>query len=135
MEKRFQDDTAFRKFIEDEYIENADFLEDVLLADDDLEDDEMSDKEVQDSYESLKKRLQDDGLYKIERESQIPGKIKSISRQNMFFREGTYLVISALCILIISLSSAGNRARFMNQIYSITGNHEKMVMESDVDGE
>ena len=65
MEKKFDDD-EWKKFLEEEYIKEADLMEEALFSDEDFPDMEMTDEEVNASFDRLMDRLKADGVYREE---------------------------------------------------------------------
>lgn len=68
MEKKFEDD-ELRKLLEEEYIKEADMIEEALFSDEDFEDFEKTEEEVMASYDKLVQRLKADGIYREEDET------------------------------------------------------------------
>lgn len=116
MEKRFEDDEEFRKYLEEEYLKEADGIEQQLLSDDELEEDELSDEEVQASYEKLKQKLKDDGIYRYDRDARKPSSVRIVRRRYPLARVATLAFVSSLCVLAASLISEGNRTEFAQRM-------------------
>jgi hypothetical protein len=70
MEKKFEDD-ELKKFLEEEYIKEADLMEKALFSDKDFEDLELTQEQIDASFEKLMNRLKAEGLYR-EDEEEIP---------------------------------------------------------------
>lgn len=157
MEKRFDDEEEFKKFLEEQYIQEAELLAAELLADDDLEEDEMSDAEVEASYEKLKAKLINDGVYREDEDSHNPTlekknihsvrnkyseesktiPIQTIKRKG-FEKTGKVAgiaVVSALCVFAASMTSQANREYFIYKVGVLTGNHSRLMIENDASNE
>lgn len=65
MEKKFEDD-ELDKLLEEQFMKEADMIEEALFSDENFEDFEETDEEVRAAYDKLVKRLKADGIYREE---------------------------------------------------------------------
>ncbi|MDC7290633.1 DUF4367 domain-containing protein [Blautia schinkii] len=65
MEKKFEDD-ELDKLLEEQFMKEADMIEEALFSDKNFEDFEETDEEVRAAYNKLVKRLKADGIYREE---------------------------------------------------------------------
>lgn len=70
MEKKFRDD-ELKKFLDEEFIKEADLMEEALFSDEELDDIELSDEEIDASYDKLVQRLKADGVYREEASEEL----------------------------------------------------------------
>ena len=70
MEKKFRDD-ELKKFLDEEFIKEADLMEEALFSDEELDDIELSDEEIDASYDKLVQRLKTDGVYREEASEEL----------------------------------------------------------------
>lgn len=68
MEKKLEDD-ELNKLLEEQFIKEADMIEEALFSDEDFEDFEETDEEVRAAYDKLVARLKADGIYREEDDS------------------------------------------------------------------
>lgn len=122
MDKIFEDDEEFKKFLEDEYIKEAEMLEKKLLSEEDAEDTELSDEYIQASYEKLRQKLIKDGAYRFDLPIRRNDNIRLVRRYYPLSKTAAIVFISALCVLAASLSSGTNRTEMVQRFEYILGN-------------
>lgn len=78
MEKKFEDD-ELDKLLEEQFMKEADMIEEALFSDENFEDFEETDEEVRAAYDKLVARLKVDGIYREDDDNDAEKKSSSAS--------------------------------------------------------
>ena len=136
MEKKFDDD-EWKKFLEEEYIKEADLMEEALFSDENFPDMEMTDEEVEASFEKLVNRLKADGVFREEPERKKPEGEKDKNKRkedkvvelepvrkkkrsrplvtrHKLAKIAGFVVMCTLTVFAASMTSEANRNYFIN---------------------
>lgn len=151
MEKKFDDD-EWKKFLEEEYIKEADLMEEALFSDEDFPDMEMTDEEVDASFDRLMDRLKADGVYREEPKEETqkeettkeaedkvvelkPARKKKKSMplvtRHKLAKIAGFMVMCTLTVFAASMTSEANRSYFINSMNYVTGNDTQVIMGND----
>lgn len=154
MEKKFRDD-ELKKFLDEEFIKEADLMEEALFSDEELDDIELSDEEIDASYDKLVQRLKADGVYReeaseeltketlrmdsvvaAETSEEIPAE-KTGRRKYIFplARVAVFVVVCTLGVLLAAMTSEANRKYFVNTMKYLTNKDVDYVIGNDVTNE
>lgn len=160
MDKRFEEE-ELDKLLEEEYIKEAEVIEEALLADDDLIDKDMTDEEVKDSYQKLVRRLKAEGLYREDEkdgestpEETLPEEEKTsgekiismpvsapkdkyarMTARHKFIRVAGVAVVCVLGVFAASMTSEANRNYFVETMKYLAGNETQMIVDSNSENE
>lgn len=139
MGKKFSDE-EFDEFLEQEFLREADVMEDALFSDDDFEDAELSDEEVHASYDRLVEKLKKEGKYREETETSrivsAPAKKHSAKRHPYrLVRAAGFVAVCVLGVFAASMTSEANRKYFVESIRYLTGDDTRLVINNDSDTE
>ena len=149
-------DEEFQKFLEEQYIKEAEERQKELFADQDFEDLRMTDKEIDASYAKFVERLKAEGLYEEDTEesdtenpenlsaeavkgrstessSKSGEKIYPISgrRTRKLAKVAGIGIVCALCVFAASMTSEANRNYFINGFRILSGSDTRMVVGND----
>lgn len=139
MGKKFSDE-EFDKFLEQEFLREADVMEDALFSDEDFDDAELSDEEVQASYERLVEKLKKEGKYREEPKTSgivlMPPEEHFAKRSpRRLVKAAGFVVVCMLGIFAASMTSEANRKYFVESIRYLTGDDTRMIINNDSDTE
>lgn len=149
-------DEEFQKFLEEQYIKEAEERQKELFTDQDFEDLRMTDKEIDASYTKFVKRLKAEGLYEEDTEESDTENPENLSAEEMKVRstesslksgEKIYPIsgrrtrklakvagigiVCALCVFAASMTSEANRNYFINGFRILSGSDTRMVVGND----
>ena len=149
-------DEEFQKFLEEQYIKEAEERQKELFADQGFEDLRMTDKEIDASYAKFVERLKAEGLYEEDTEesdtenpenlsaeavkgrstessSKSGEKIYPISgrRTRKLAKVAGIGIVCALCVFAASMTSEANRNYFINGFRILSGSDTRMVVDND----
>lgn len=149
-------DEEFQKFLEEQYIKEAEERQKELFADQDFEDLRMTDKEIDASYAKFVERLKAEELYEEDTEesdtenpenlsaeavkgrstessSKSGEKIYPISgrRTRKLAKVAGIGIVCALCVFAASMTSEANRNYFINGFRILSGSDTRMVVGND----
>lgn len=152
-------DEEFQKFLEEQYIKEAEEKQKELFSDQDFEDLTMTDEEVDASYAKFVQRLKAEGLYEEDKaeepveseedvretssEEKMPGKSESspVSGEKVTPISGRHTrklakaagigIVCALCVFAASMTSEANRNYFINGFRILSGSDTRMVVDND----
>ncbi len=149
-------DEEFQKFLEEQYIKEAEERQKELFADQGFEDLRMTDKEIDASYAKFVERLKAEGLYEEDTEesdtenpenlsaeavkgrstessSKSGEKIYPISgrRTRKLAKVAGIGIVCALCVFAASMTSEANRNYFINGFRILSGSDTRMVVGND----
>ena len=152
----YMTDEEFQKFLEEQYIKEAEERQKELFADQDFEDLRMTDKEIDASYAKFVERLKAEGLYEEDTEesdtenpenlsaeavkgrstessSKSGEKIYPISgrRTRKLAKVAGIGIVCALCVFAASMTSEANRNYFINGFRILSGSDTRMVVGND----
>lgn len=150
MEKKFRDD-ELKKFLDEEFIKEADLMEEALFSDEELDDIELSDEEIDASYDKLVQRLKADGVYREEASEKLTKETLKMdsavaadtseeiaaenpSRKKYIYplaRVAVFVVVCTLGVLLAAMTSEANRKYFVNTMKYLTGKDVKVIMDND----
>ena len=154
MEKKFRDD-ELKKFLDEEFIKEADLMEEALFSDEELDDIELSDEEIDASYDKLVQRLKEDGVYREEASEELTKETLKMdsavaaetseeitaenpSRKKYIYplaRVAVFVVVCTLGVLLAAMTSEANRKYFVNTMKYLTNNDVDYVIGNDVTNE
>ena len=154
MEKKFRDDDL-KKFLDEEFIKEADLMEEALFSDEELDDIELSDEEIDASYDKLVQRLKADGVYREEASEELTKETlrmdsvvaadtseeipaEKTGRRKYIFplaRVAVFVVVCTLGVLLAAMTSEANRKYFVNTMKYLTGKDVDYVVGNDVTNE
>lgn len=154
MEKKFRDD-ELKKFLDEEFIKEADLMEEALFSDEELDDIELSDEEIDASYDKLVQRLKADGVYREEASEELTKETlkmgsavaaetseetaaEKTSRRKYIFplaRVAVFVVVCTLGVLLAAMTSEANRKYFVNTMKYLTNKDVDYVIGNDVTNE
>ncbi|MDY5022732.1 MAG: DUF4367 domain-containing protein [Blautia sp.] len=148
MDKQSKDD-KLKKFLEEEYIKEADIMEEALFSGRKPEN-TMSEEKVRSSYEELVKRLKADGVYREERDRMsaadirkdienteyIRWKQKSVKagrhpRYYKMVRAAGFLIVCILGVCLASMTSQASRKYFINTMRYFAGDDTRLIVGND----
>lgn len=109
VKKQFDNEEAFKKFLEEEYIKEAEEIEAEWFPNGEVIDAELSEEEVQASYDKLTQKLKRDGEYDFYRDKENKGKRRLVRWRYPFDRTAVAIVVAGLSVILTSLTSAANR--------------------------
>lgn len=136
-------DSEWKKILEEEYIKEADMMEESLLSNTEDPGIEMTDEEVDASFDRLVERLKADGVYREDADDPNPRiiplesaeeKEKGFSRhftRHKAARVAGFVVVCTLAVFVTSMTSEANRNYFMKKVNYLTGNDTKIVIDND----
>lgn len=149
-------DEEFQKFLEEQYIKEAEERQKELFADQDFEDLRMTDKEIDASYAKFVERLKAEGLYEEDTEESDTENPENLSAEEVKVRstesssksgEKIYPIsgrrtrklakaagigiVCALCVFAASMTSEANRNYFINGFRILSGSDTRMVVGND----
>lgn len=149
-------DEEFRKFLEEQYIKEAEERQKELFTDQDFEDLRMTDKEIDASYAKFVERLKAEGLYEEDTEESDTENPENLSAEEVKVRstesssksgEKIYPIsgrrtrklakaagigiVCALCVFAASMTSEANRNYFINGFRILSGSDTRMVVGND----
>lgn len=149
-------DEELQKFLEEQYIKEAEERQKELFTDQDFEDLRMTDKEIDASYTKFVKRLKAEGLYEEDTEESDTENPENLSAEEMKVRstesslksgEKIYPIsgrrtrklakvagigiVCALCVFAASMTSEANRNYFINGFRILSGSDTRMVVGND----
>lgn len=146
MGKQFEDEEAFKAFIENEYIKEAEEMEKEIFSDTGSPGDiKMSREEVLASYDKLKQRLIADGVYRPDPEEKIipikkhKEKVQKDKEKTVHNKRRTlhslvkvvgFVVVGGLCVFEASLTTEANRKNFLHTVNYLTGNDSGIILEN-----
>ena len=154
MEKKFRDD-ELKKFLDEEFIKEADLMEEALFSDEELDDIELSDEEIDASYDKLVQRLKADGVYREEASEKLTKETLKMdsavaadtseeiaaenpSRKKYIYplaRVAVFVVVCTLGVLLAAMTSEANRKYFVNTMKYLAGKDVDYVVGNDVTNE
>lgn len=147
MEKKFEDE-ELDKLIDEQFIKEAQMMEEALFSDDDFEDYEASDEEVKASYQKLVGRLKADGIYREDinaasaadvpaaADKAVPiSKKRNFAIHRKFARVAGFVVVCGICIFAVSMTSEANRNYFVESIKILVGDDTGIVIDNDAENE
>ena len=162
MEKKFDDD-EWKKFLEEEYIKEADLMEEALFSDEDFPDMEMTDEEVNASFDRLMDRLKVDGVYREEpkeetakedttkddttKEKEAEAKVVELKparkkkksmplvTRHKLAKIAGFVVMCTLTVFAASMTSEANRKYFVKSLDYLMGNDTKVIIGNDEQNE
>lgn len=149
-------DEEFQKFLEEQYIKEAEERQKELFTDQDFEDLRMTDKEIDASYAKFVERLKAEGLYEEDTEESDAENPENLSAEEVKVRstesslksgEKIYPIsgrrtrklakvagigiVCALCVFAASMTSEANRNYFINGFRILSGSDTRMVVDND----
>ena len=149
-------DEEFQKFLEEQYIKEAEERQKELFTDQDFEDLRMTDKEIDASYAKFVERLKAEGLYEEDTEESDTENPENLSAEEVKVRstesslksgEKIYPIsgrrtrklakvagigiVCALCVFAASMTSEANRNYFINGFRILSGSDTRMVVDND----
>ncbi len=149
-------DEEFQKFLEEQYIKEAEERQKELFTDQDFEDLRMTDKEIDASYAKFVERLKAEGLYEEDTEESDTENPENLSAEEVKVRstesslksgEKIYPIsgrrtrklakvagigiVCALCVFAASMTSEANRNYFINGFRILSGSDTRMVVGND----
>lgn len=149
-------DEEFQKFLEEQYIKEAEERQKELFADQDFEDLRMTDKEIDASYAKFVERLKAEGLYEEDTEKSDTKNPENLSAEEVKVRstesslksgEKIYPIsgrrtrklakvagigiVCTLCVFAASMTSEANRNYFINGFRILSGSDTRMVVGND----
>lgn len=146
MEKKFEDE-ELDQLIDEQFIKEAQMMEEAIFSDDDSEDYEASDEEIKASYQKLVDRLKADGIYreddKAEDTADVPetaaaedkmvpiAKKRTPAFRRKFAKAAGFVVVSAMCVFAASMTSEANRNYVVESIKLLTGNDTQVIVGND----
>ncbi|MCI5903219.1 MAG: DUF4367 domain-containing protein [Blautia sp.] len=154
MEKKNRDD-ELKKFLDEEFIKEADLMEEALFSDEELDDIELSDEEIDASYDKLVQRLKADGVYREEASEELTKETLKMDsavaadtseeiaaekpgRRKYIFplaRVAVFVVVCTLGVLLAAMTSEANRKYFVNTMKYLTNKDVDYVIGNDVTNE
>lgn len=150
MEKKFRDD-ELKKFLDEEFIKEADLMEEALFSDEELDDIELSDEEIDASYDKLVQRLKTDGVYRedaseeltketLKMDSEVAADTSEESaaekrgRRKYIYplaRVAVFVVVCTLGVFLATMTSEANRKYFVNTMKYLTNKDVDYVIGND----
>ena len=149
-------DEELQKFLEEQYIKEAEERQKELFTDQDFEDLRMTDKEIDASYAKFVERLKAEGLYEEDTEESDTENPENLSAEEVKVRstesslksgEKIYPIsgrrtrklakvagigiVCALCVFAASMTSEANRNYFINGFRILSGSDTRMVVGND----
>ena len=154
MEKKFRDD-ELKKFLDEEFIKEADLMEEALFSDEELDDIELSDEEIDASYDKLVQRLKTDGVYRedaseeltketLKMDSEVAADVSEKSaaektgRRKYIYplaRVAVFVAVCTLGVFLAAMTSEANRKYFVNTMKYLAGKDVDYVVGNDVTNE
>lgn len=147
--KKKMSEKDWEKFLEQEYIEEADRMEQALRSDDSLEVPELTDEEIEASYARLVEKLKQDGIYREDDEAagaEASGKIRAFpadgakeEKTARSFRAPVrrtariagLVLVCALGVFAASMTSEANRKYFIESVRYLVGDDTRVVIQND----
>lgn len=152
MEKKYEDD-ELAQLIDEQFLNEAQIMEEALFSDDDTEDYEASDEEIKVSYQKLVARLKEDGVYREDGEDNDPeyaertslsetgrvdknDRVIPIAKKKRFnyYKAGKVagvIIVSGLCVFSASMTSEANRNYFVRNVRYMSGHDTRVVISND----
>lgn len=147
--KKKMSEKDWEKFLEQEYIEEADRMEQALRSDDSVEVPELTDEEIEASYARLVEKLKQDGIYREDGETagaEASGKIRAFpadgakeEKTARSFRAPVrraariagLVLVCVLGVFAASMTSEANRKYFIESVRYLTGNDARIIIKND----
>ena len=148
MDKQSKDD-KLKRFLEEEYIKEADILEKALFSGHKPES-TMSEEKVHSSYEELVKRLKTDGIYREEQDRMSAADLrrdtgnterirleqKTVKAGNSagyykMVRAAGFFIVCILGVCLASMTSQANRKYFINTMRYFAGDDTRLIVGND----
>lgn len=147
--KKKMSEKDWEKFLEQEYIEEADRMEQALRSDDSVEVPELTDEEIEASYARLVEKLKQDGIYREDGETagaEAFGKIRAFpadgakeEKTARSFRAPVrraariagLVLVCALGVFAASMTSEANRKYFIESVRYLVGDDTRVVIQND----
>lgn len=156
MEKKYEDDELAKltdeeldALINEQYVKEAQIMEEALFSDGKYEDYKASEKEIKASYQQLVKRMEsekrEDGENMGRSFTDIPDtteKVVSISQTSIpkktktvvsyrFAKVAGYVLVAGMCVFAASMTSKADRNYFADSIKILSGDDTRVVADND----
>lgn len=127
MEKKIRDED-WERLLEEQYLKEADLIEEEFFSDDFEEFEDETEEEKDAAYEELVERLKESGDYREDDERKDERK-RRVSFRTV--RAAGFVAVCVLGVFAASMTSEANRKYFIKNMYYLTGNDTKPVIDND----
>lgn len=149
MEKKLSDEELDR-LLEEQFLKEADLIENALFSDDSEEVEEETEEELEEAYNDLMARLKAKGKY-CEEGTEIPAgqaipiperetnHVREMAtdsrRSHKMVRAAGFAAVCVLGVFAASMTSEANRKYFINSMKYLAGDDTRMVIDNDESNE